>query len=148
MGEIHQADGATVRIWIIGRGTVGSWVADAIADIGGNLKERYGVAFSIVGFATRSEGFVAPDGKRWADPIEGMRATDADVLIQTIASPQSGLPGADYIREALDREIPVVTSDKWPMARYGRELVTWPAGEAWPFARSRRSCQERPWWAR
>ena len=120
VGDAEQPE--VVRVWIIGRGTVGRWVADVITD-NRALEERYGLAFAIVGSATGSEGFTEPGGRQWADPLEGMRATEADVLVQTMASPQSGQPGAGYIREALDRRIPVVTSDKWPMARFGPELV-------------------------
>jgi homoserine dehydrogenase len=122
VGEVEQPGVAVSRIWIVGRGTVGRWVADAITD-NRALEERYGVAFEIVGSATRRGGFTEPGGRQWADPLEGMRATEADVLVQTMASPQSGEPGAGYIREALDRRIPVVTSDKWPIARFGPELV-------------------------
>ena len=116
-------DFEAVRVWIIGRGTVGRWVADAITDESRRWGSSTASPSEIVGSATRSDGFSEPGGRQWEDALEGMRATEADVLVQTMASPQSGQPGADYIREALERGIPVVTSDKWPMARFGSELV-------------------------
>ena len=114
MGDAEEPEVAPIRVWIIGRGTVGRWVTKAITD-NRALEERYGVAFEIVGSATRSEGVTEPGGRQWADPLEGMRATEADVLVLTMASPQSGQPGADYIGEALDRRSPWSrrTSGRW-----------------------------------
>ena len=112
-----------VRIWIVGLGTVGRWVADAISEGADDLAARYGLSFSVVGSATRRGGFAGADGRRWDSALEGMRATDADVLVETAASPIEGEPGAAHIREALGRGLPVVTSNKWPVARFGTELA-------------------------
>jgi len=109
-------------VWIVGFGTVGRWVADVLAGGGDELAGRYGLSFSVVGRATRSDGFVAADGSRWDDTLGGMRATEADVLVETAASPVDGEEGAAHMREALRRGIPVVTSNKWPVARFGTEL--------------------------
>jgi homoserine dehydrogenase len=97
-----------VRVWLIGRGTVGRWVERAIADL----------PFTVVGHATAHEGFVAGD-ERWPTALEGMRATEADVLVETTGS----LDGYAHMREALERGIPVVTSSKWPVALHGVELA-------------------------
>jgi len=44
--------------------------------------------------------------------------------VETTASPSAdGEPGVTHIREALGRAIPVVTSNKWPVALRGVELV-------------------------
>jgi homoserine dehydrogenase len=60
----------------------------------------------------------------WPSAIEGLRATEADLLVEVTASPPAdGEPGLAHMREALDRGIPVVTSNKWPVARHGVELA-------------------------
>ena len=103
-------------------GTVGRWVSQTISGNSESLADGYGVSFSVVGSATRRGGFMAADGSHWDNSIDGMRATEADVLVETAASPTSGEPGAAHMREALGRGIPVVTSNKWPVARFGTEL--------------------------
>jgi len=111
-----------IRVWIVGFGTVGRWVANALAGNADEIAARYGLTFSVVGHATRSDGFVGVDGSRWENTLDGLRATEADVLIETAASPVDGEEGAAHMREALNRGIPVVTSNKWPVAQFGTEL--------------------------
>jgi homoserine dehydrogenase len=56
--------------------------------------------------------------------MEGLRDTDADLLVEVTASPSAdGEPGFAHMREALRRGIPVVTSNKWPVALRGVELA-------------------------
>ncbi len=93
-----------------------------ITEDAGLLAAQYGLSFEVVGRATRRGGFVGVDDRRWDDALDGMRATEADVLIETAASPVDGEEGAAHMREALSRGIPVVTSNKWPVARFGTEL--------------------------
>jgi homoserine dehydrogenase len=53
-----------------------------------------------------------------------MRATEADLLVEVTASPPAdGEPGLTHMRAALQRGIPVVTSNKWPVALHGVELA-------------------------
>jgi homoserine dehydrogenase len=60
----------------------------------------------------------------WPSTIEGLRATEADVLVEVTASPSAdGEPGFAHMCEALQRGIPVVTSNKWPVALCGVELT-------------------------
>ena len=60
----------------------------------------------------------------WPSTIEGLRATEADLLVEVTASPSTdGEPGLAHMREALERSIPVVTSNKWPVALHGVELA-------------------------
>jgi homoserine dehydrogenase len=135
-----------VRIWVVGLGTVGQWLLRAIDANERGLAERHGVAFDVVAIANRREGIVfreegldiraALEGAargdaltqlahtaRWTDALEGMRATEADVLVEVSASPAAdGEPGIAHMREALGRGIAVVTSNKWPVALQGVEL--------------------------
>jgi homoserine dehydrogenase len=60
----------------------------------------------------------------WPSAAEGLRATEADLLVEVTASPPAdGEPGLTHMREALQRQIPVATSNKWPVALHGAELA-------------------------
>ena len=136
-----------VRVWLVGFGTVGRWLARALDQQTERLADRYGVAVTVVGLANARDGFVydengldlasvlalasggasiteQPGARRWPSAIEGLRATEADLLVEVTASPSTdGEPGLAHMREALGRGIPVVTSNKWPVALDGVELA-------------------------
>jgi homoserine dehydrogenase len=135
-----------VRIWLVGLGTVGQWLLRALDSRGEFLERRYGFAPVVAGAANSRDGFVhradgldlptllglASSGRRltdhpgvehWPTALEGIRATEADVLVEVTASPADGEPGSAHMREALGRGIHVVTSNKWPVALHGVELV-------------------------
>lgn len=129
-----------LRLWIVGFGTVGRWLAHALNERSQDLQKRYGVRFAIVGVANRREGFFyrergldlggarslgdLRDARRWRTALEGLRETEADVLVEVSESPPpSGEPGRSHLAEALSRGIPAVTSNKWPMALHGVELA-------------------------
>ena len=137
----------SLRIWLVGFGAVGRWLAGVLEAQGGRIASRYGCAISVVGIANARDGFVydgrgldlgsvlaaAESGRLitdqrgarcWPGAIEGLRATEADLLVEVTASPPAdGEPGLTHIREALQRRIPVVTSNKWPVALHGAELA-------------------------
>jgi len=132
-----------LRIWLVGFGTVGRWLARALDTQAGQLTVRCGRELTIVGIGNARDGFIYhPDGLGlasilaaaaagrpitelpgahvWASAIEGLRATEADLLVEVTASPPAdGEPGLAHMREALQRKIPVVTSNKWPVALQG-----------------------------
>jgi homoserine dehydrogenase len=136
-----------VRIWLVGFGTVGRWVVRALDTEAERLAGKYGIGVTVVGLASARDGFIydgngldlesvlslASEGRsiaelrgvsRWSSSMEGLRATEADLLVEVTASPSAdGEPGVAHIREALARRIPVVTSNKWPVALRGVELV-------------------------
>lgn len=136
-----------MRIWLVGFGTVGRWLAGTLDSQAERPSARYGVDVSVVGVANARDGFVHdPDGldlgallklagegtpiaehpgvSHWPTALEGLRATEADLLVEVSASPaDGGEPGTSHMREALERRIPVVTSNKWPVALHGVELV-------------------------
>ena len=130
-----------LRLWIVGFGTVGQWLARALTE-----RERGPAAsgtasrFEVVGVANRRDGFFyrengldlrsvgslsdLPDVRRWPTALEGLRETDADVLVEVSESPPpTGEPGRSHLEEALGRGIPAVTSNKWPVALHGVELA-------------------------
>jgi homoserine dehydrogenase len=137
-----------MRIWLVGLGTVGGWLVRALDSQAARLANLYGVAVSVVGLANARDGFIhdengldlrsvlalraeggsiaeLPGARRWPTAIDGLRATEADLLVEVTASPASdGEPGLAHMREALGRGIPVVTSNKWPVALKGVELAT------------------------
>jgi homoserine dehydrogenase len=136
-----------LRIWLVGFGMVGRWVAGVLDGQAGQLASRYGRAVRVVGIANARDGFVydadgldlgsvltaASSGRpvtgqrgarAWPSAIDGLRGTEADLLVEVTASPRSDAePGLSHIREALQRGIPVVTANKWPVARHGTELA-------------------------
>jgi homoserine dehydrogenase len=135
-----------VRVWVVGLGTVGRWLLNALHLRAATLADRYGFIPKVVGVANARDGFMysesgldpltvlrlASDGRpidehpgvrRWASSVEGLRATEADVLVEVTASANDGEPGITHMRDALGRRIPVVTSNKWPVALHGFELT-------------------------
>jgi homoserine dehydrogenase len=136
-----------VRLSVVGFGTVGRWLVSAVDRHADRLADRYGVAVSVVGVGNARDGFVHradgldvptllelaaagrsladhPGVSHWPTAAEGLRATEADVLAEVTASPaDDGEPGFTHIAEALERGIPVVTSNKWPVALHGVELA-------------------------
>jgi homoserine dehydrogenase len=136
-----------VRIWLVGFGTVGQWLVRALDSQAERLASRYGIAVTVVGLANARDGFIydrngldlqsvlalasgggsiaeQPGVRCWPSTIEGLRATEADLLVEVTASPSTdGEPGLAHMREALERRIPVVTSNKWPVALRGVELA-------------------------
>jgi homoserine dehydrogenase len=135
-----------LRIWVVGLGTVGQWLLRAVDSDAERLARRYGVAFTVVGVANARDGFIydrdglnisavlgliargrsiadQPGVRHWPSAIEGLRASEADVLVEVTGSPADGEPGFAHMREALGRGKPVVTSNKWPVALHGVELI-------------------------
>ena len=136
-----------LRVWLVGFGTVGRWLALTLDAEAERLAARYGVGVAVVGLANARDGFVydadgldlqwvlrlasegrslteQPGVRHWPSAVEGLRATEADLLVEVTASPSvDGEPGLAHMREALRRRIPVVTSNKWPVALHGVQLA-------------------------
>ena len=135
------------RIWVVGLGTVGQWLLRALDAQAETLFTRHRIRPIVVGVANARDGFVydangldipsllalaaggrsiaeQPGVRHSSSAIEGLRATEADLLVEVTASPAAdGEPGVAHMREALGRGIPVVTSNKWPVALHGVELT-------------------------
>lgn len=136
-----------LRISVIGLGMVGEWLVRALDAQADRLAARYGIGVTIVGLANARHGFIydengldlrstlrllsdgrsiaeQPGVRRWPTAMEGLRDTDADLLVEVTASPSAdGEPGFAHMLAALRRGIPVVTSNKWPVALRGVELA-------------------------
>jgi homoserine dehydrogenase len=147
-GAIRDTQRMPLRIWLVGFGTVGQWLVRVLDSQAERLAAQYGVRFSVVGLANARDGFIhdgdgldlgavlglasrgrsiaeLPGVQRWPSALEGLRATEADLLVEVAASPSAdGDPGFAHMREALERAIPVVTSNKWPVALHGVALAS------------------------
>jgi homoserine dehydrogenase len=53
------------RVWLIGFGTVGRWLADALDTQAERLAARFGCAVRIVGIANTRDGFAYDAGANW-----------------------------------------------------------------------------------
>ena len=137
-----------LRIWLVGFGTVGQWLARVLDLQAARLAAQYGAGVTVVGLANARDGFIhdrdgldlaavlglassgrsiaeLPGVSRWPSALEGLRATEADLLVEvTASSSAAGEPGLAHMRETLERAIPVVTSNKWPVALHGLELAS------------------------
>jgi homoserine dehydrogenase len=92
-----------LRIWLVGFGTVGRWVTRALDSQRERLAGKYGIGVTVVGLASARDGFIydgtgldiqsalslasegrsiagQPGVRHWASAIEGLRATEADLL--------------------------------------------------------------------
>ena len=136
-----------MRIWVVGLGTVGRWLLHALHSRKEALEQHYGFAPLVVGVANARHGFIHraegldlptvlglaaagrpltdhPGVRHWSTALDGLRATEADVLVEVSQSPSTnGEPGYAHMREALGRGLSVATSNKWPVALHGIELV-------------------------
>jgi homoserine dehydrogenase len=136
-----------VRIWVVGFGRVGQWLLRALHSDAERLAAQYGLVPAVVGVANARDGFVHrrqgldiptllelgaagrplgehPGATRWPSALDGLAGTEADVLVEVTASPQEDeRSGLAHMREALGRGVPVVTSNKWPVALHGVELA-------------------------
>jgi homoserine dehydrogenase len=146
-----------VRLWVVGFGTVGQWLVRALDENPARFRDQFRLSFEVVALANRRDGFVyrqrgvdvrsalrlagagkaltdLTDVSHWPTALEGIRATDADVLVEVSASPaSSGEPGRSHLQEALARGIPAVTSNKWPVALHGVALNELARRKSAPF---------------
>jgi homoserine dehydrogenase len=137
-----------LRIWLVGFGMVGRWLASVLGAQAGRLSSRCDRVVTVVGIGNARDGFVySPDGldlesilaaaaagrpiteqpgaRVWPSAIEGLRATEADLLVEvTASSPADAEPGLTHIRHALRGGISVVTSNKWPVALHATDLAS------------------------
>jgi homoserine dehydrogenase len=128
------------RMAIVGVGTVGQWVLEALRRDADRLPlQVVAAADSRSGLVHRPESFEidelldvkAAGGsladleqvQRWPTAADGLREVDIDVLVEVSQSPADGEPGLSHMREALRRGIAVATSNKWPVAVGGTDLV-------------------------
>jgi homoserine dehydrogenase len=138
-----------LRFALLGFGTVGQWLAEALHTRRAWMQHEYGVAVTLISVGTRRHGLIYrsegldiptlldlaatrqpltahPSVTCWANVLEGVQATGGDVLAEATGATlrSSGEPGLSYIRTALAQGMHVVTSSKGPMALAGLELLS------------------------
>src|SRR5262249_41438780 len=136
-----------MRLTIIGFGTVGRWVAEAVHARRGVLARQHDLTVTVTGVATRRHGFVArdagldiptllglvsagrpltdhPDVAHWPTALKPLAATRADVLAEASnTNPREPEPALSHIRLALTRRMSVVTSSKGACAAAAVDLL-------------------------
>ena len=136
-----------LRLSIVGFGTVGRWLADAIGHHLSWFEAEHGVAVTVVGVANRRDGFVYraagfdtttllefvsagrslidyPGGRRWDTALEGLAQTECDVMAEASSTnPREPQPALSHIRQALGRGTHVITSSKAPCAEAALDLL-------------------------
>lgn len=99
----------TVRIGLLGRGTVGSAFVDELNDLADSIAGTVGIKPVLAGVLRRSEG-----------SFEQI-LQDSDVVVELMG----GLtPTRDYVEKALRAKRHVVTANKQLVAHHGEELAT------------------------
>jgi homoserine dehydrogenase len=111
----------SIRVGLLGVGTVGAAVARALTRRTDVLSRAAGVPLQLQRSAVRDVG---KDrgldlGRVTADPAEVVRADDVDVVIELLGGEE---PARALVSEALERGKPVVTANKRIVAWHGPEL--------------------------
>jgi homoserine dehydrogenase len=121
-----------LRLSIVGFGTVGRWLADAIGRHRSWFESEHGIAVTVVGVANRRDGFVYrdagldttrllelvsagrplrdyPGGRRWETALESLAQTECDVMAEASSTdPREPEPALSHIRQALERGTHVI----------------------------------------
>jgi homoserine dehydrogenase len=136
-----------VRLALIGFGVVGQGFARLLLAKHDLLKKLYDLDISLVSVANARHGLIYredgldiqtllelaaagrsltahPGVTHWEKPLEGLRAIQADVLVEaTPTNLRDAEPGISHIRTALSQGMHVVTANKGPVALAASELL-------------------------
>ena len=110
-------DGRTLKVAILGFGTVGSSVARILSErAGGDLRLTHIFNRQI---ARKRVGSLSPE-IHWTEDINDVLSSDAHVIVELIGGLR---PAGEWIRQALQSGKSVVTANKQLIARHGAQLV-------------------------
>lgn len=136
-----------LRLSIVGFGTVGRWLAEAIHSHRSWLQTECGVVVTVVGVANRRDGFIYrdagldittllelaaagrplrdyPGAGRWETALEGLAQTESDVMAEASGTnPREPEPALSHIRQTLGLGTHVITSSKGACAAAAVELL-------------------------
>jgi homoserine dehydrogenase len=113
----------TLRVGMLGAGTVGAAVIRLLAEHREEIELRSGCSLEVTRVAVREAG-VARDlpidaGRFTTSPVEVVSAAEVDIVCELIGGVD---PARSLILDAFDRGRPVVTANKELLANHGREL--------------------------
>ncbi len=135
-----------LRLSTIGFGTVGQGFTELLSTRCDLLRQKCDLDIILVSVANAHSGFIYcedgldipmllqlattrrpltahPGVTRWESPLEGLRATGADILVEaTPTNLHDAEPGISHIRAALSQGMHVVTANKGPGALAANEL--------------------------
>ena len=136
-----------MRLVIVGFGVVGQGLAELVHTKKDFLQKQFGLSVTLVGVANARHGFIYkadgldipmllemaaarqsitqhPQVQHWATALEGLQATQADILAEaTGTNLRDAEPGISHIRAALMKEMHVVTANKGPAALAAVDLL-------------------------
>ena len=136
-----------LRLSIVGFGVVGQGLAELLHTKKDLLEQQYDLSVTLVGAANARHGFIYkedgldiplllelaaaqqpitlhPNIQHWAHALEGLQATQADMLAEaTGTNLQDAEPGMSHIRAALMKGMHVVTANKGPAALAAKDLL-------------------------
>lgn len=111
----------TLRVALLGAGSVGAQVASLLLQHGEEFAQRAGARLELVGVAVRD-----PEATRTAHIPQELITTDAESLIlgaDIVIELMGGLePARSYILQALNSGADVITGNKALLATHGQEL--------------------------
>jgi homoserine dehydrogenase len=136
-----------LRLSIVGFGVVGQGLAELLHTKRELLRREFALDVTLVSVANSRHGFIYredgldiptlldlaaqrqsltlhPGVQHWDSPVEGLRATRADILVEaTGTNLRDAEPGISHIRTALSQGMHVVTANKGPIALAAQELL-------------------------
>jgi homoserine dehydrogenase len=136
-----------LRLSILGFGVVGQGLAELLHTKRELLRHNFDVEILLVGIANSRDGFIYraegldiprlldlaaqrlplvrhPDVRQWESPLQGLLASDSNVLAEvTGTNLRDAEPAISHIRTALSAGMHVVTANKGPVALAAGELL-------------------------
>lgn len=114
----------TLRVGLLGLGTVGGGVASFLLERGAGLAQLFGCSLELVKVLVRDPARPRPvrldPALITADPSDVLDSDDVDVVVEVMGGED---PAFDYMRRALRGGKHLVTANKEVMAKHGLELL-------------------------
>ncbi|MFC1726349.1 homoserine dehydrogenase [candidate division KSB1 bacterium] len=135
-----------LKLLFVGFGNVGQACVQLLHDQKDILEKEYGFKYKIVGILDTVKGSVIDEngidpvrvldlaaknlkldeyagGESFGDALEVIKKIDADVLLEaTFTDIKTGEPATSYIKEAINRGMHIVTTNKGPLALFYKEI--------------------------
>ena len=115
--------GKSIRIGLLGLGTVGTGVVRLLERNRDLIERRIGVPLEVTRVAVRDPGKArdvsVSDGLLTTDPFEVVRDPDVDVVVELIGGCE---PARELVLAAIGEKKPLVTANKAMLAEHGDEI--------------------------